>query len=145
MLSLGGYLLLAIVIMVNSILPSILSYSAEVWLDAPMYAVHMVESAFKKMVFSVFEIPANTKIAAVYLEHGMFHMQHMVQKLQLLYVIKVVWEKKPHATLIEEWHVLGKSSMLAKLRCDCIIIWSSELIRGEVGQEACKMCGEGDY
>ena len=69
--------LLAIVILVNSFLPSILSYSAEVWLDAPMYAVQIVEGAFKKMLFSVFEIPANTKIAAVYLEQGMTHMQHM--------------------------------------------------------------------
>ena len=69
--------LLAIVILVNSIFPSILSYSAEVWLDAPMYAVQIVEGAFKKMVFSVFEIPANTKIAAVYLEQGMTHMQQM--------------------------------------------------------------------
>ena len=46
-------------------------------LDAPMYAVQIVEGAFKKMLFSVFEIPANTKIAAVYLEQGMTHMQHM--------------------------------------------------------------------
>ena len=38
----------------------------------------------------------------------MTHMQHMVQKLQLLYVNKVVWENKPHATLIEEWHVLSE-------------------------------------
>ena len=59
-----------------------------------------------------FEIPVYTKIAAVYLELGMTCMRHVVQKLQLMYMNKVLWEKQgtlPFAALIEEWKALKVS------------------------------------
>ena len=110
--------LLVGVTLVNSNLLPILSYSAEVWLGAPMYAVQIVKSALKKMVFSIFEIPVNTKIAAVYMELGMTRMRQVVQKLQLMYINKVLLEKQgtlPFTALISEWKALGDASMLMLL------------------------------
>ena len=70
------------------------------------------------MVFSIFEIPVNTKIAAVYMELGMTRMRQVVQKLQLMYINKVLLEKQgtlPFTALISEWKALGDASMLMLL------------------------------
>ena len=49
------------IVLVKSTLPPILSYSSECWLGCPKYIIKTVESAFKKMLYSIFQIPEHTK------------------------------------------------------------------------------------
>ena len=81
-----------------------------------------------------FEIPVYTKIAAVYLELGMTLMRHVVQKLQLMYMNKVLWEKQgtlPFAALIEEWKALGDASMLSRADAIAELYLSSRSLRNQ--------------
>ena len=104
------------VVLIKSIIPSILTYSCEVWADTPKYVLEGLESSYKKMIYSVLEIPEKTKFSAVLLELGMSRIEHIVKKAQILYVSQVLWEMHGTVTcaaMLEEWRINGDRSIVA--------------------------------
>ena len=80
------------IVLTQATLPAILSYSAEVWPGVPKYVIEGIESSFKKMVYSIFEIPKKTSYSAVLLELGFLRMKHVIAKLQITYMNQIIWE-----------------------------------------------------
>lgn len=80
------------IVLTQATLPAILSYSAEVWPGVPKYVIEGIESSFKKMVYSIFEIPEKTSYSAVLLELGFLRMKHVIAKLQITYMNQIIWE-----------------------------------------------------
>ena len=104
------------VVLIQAILPPILAYSAEIWIGCPRYIIDRVEMAFKKMLFSVLEVPEHSKYAAVLMECGFLRMKHYIAKMQLNYVNQIVWEMQGtlvHQIMMEEFSILDERSTLA--------------------------------
>ena len=74
------------IVLTQASIPAILSYSAEVWPGTPKYVVEGIESSFKKMIYSIFEIPEKTSYSAVLLELGFQRMKHTIAKMQITYM-----------------------------------------------------------
>ena len=106
------------VVLVKATLPPILSYSSECWLGCPKYIMNEVESAFKKMLYCIFQIPEHTKYSAVLLELDMMRMVHVIHKLQITFMVHVVWEMvgtTVHGCVMEDWRLRGDQSSLAQV------------------------------
>ena len=92
----------------QAIIPPILAYGAECYPNCPQYVVNNLESAFKQIVYSIFEISAKTKYSSVLLELGFMRMKHVLAKLQISYMSEVVWELKGttvNAVILEEYEL----------------------------------------
>ena len=92
--------------------------SSEVWAGCPRYIIDNLESNYKKILYSILEIPEKTKVAAVMLECGVSRLRHMINKRQILYVNHVIWDLKGTfvwASLIEEWKLKGDNSIIANV------------------------------
>ena len=104
--------------LVKAIIPPILTYSAEAWVGIPKYVMEGLEQTYKQIIYSVFEIPEKTSYSGVLMELGLTRLKHIVAKMQISYMAKVLWEMQGsivHEVIMEEWRVFGERSTLAKI------------------------------
>ena len=65
------------------------------------------------------EIPEKTPYSAVLMELGLMRIKHVIAKLQISYMARVVWEMEGsvvHNVIMEEWRVWGEESTLGLVR-----------------------------
>ena len=77
--------------LVKSIIPPILTYSAEAWAGIPKYVMEGLEQTYKQIIYSIFEIPEKTSYSGVLMELGLTRLKHIVAKMQISYMAKVLW------------------------------------------------------
>ena len=107
------------VTLLKAIIPPVLTYSCEVWAGCPKYIMDNLEATYKKIIYTVLDIPEKTKFAAVLLELGMSRIRHAVNKRQIIYMNKVIWlmegKSITKSCVMEEHRVNGDRSMLANV------------------------------
>ena len=106
------------VVLIRSIIPSIMTYSCEVWIGMPRKLMNMVEKGFKDMVYSILELGEKTLYSGVLLEIGAMRMKHYIQKMQLGYMNQLMWSFKgtiPNFAVWAEWEELGERSMIGQI------------------------------
>ena len=106
----------ACVTLMQSVLPAVLTYSAEVWAGVSKKQIATLESSYKDMIYCILDLPEKTKYSAVLLECGMLRIRHIVNKMQISYINHVVWNMSgtvTHKALMDEWKVNGDRSTLS--------------------------------
>merc|ERR1719342_148707 len=78
-------------VLIQAILPPILSYSCEAWPGVSRKIMNRIESSFKDMVYMILELSDKTMYSAVLMEIGCMRMRHYIQKMQLVYLNQVAW------------------------------------------------------
>ena len=102
--------------------PATMLYSAEMWFLMDKGMVEQLEKAYKHVLYSVLEIPRNTKKSAVFHELGLMDVMYIVHQRQITYVNYVRWEmseSKVHRFMMEEWIARGDDSVLGKVTMLC--------------------------
>ena len=102
-------------VLIQAILPPILSYSCEAWPGVSRKIMNRIESSFKDMVYMILELSDKTMYSAVLMEIGCMRMRHYIQKMQLVYLNQVAWTMEgstPWHAVWEEWRLLGDKSAL---------------------------------
>ena len=86
------------------------------WPGCPKYVIEGIVKAFKRMIYSIFEIPEKTSYSAVLLELGFLRMKHVIAKLQTTYMNQIIiWEMqgtKVNEVIMEELKMHREKSML---------------------------------
>ena len=106
------------VVLIRSILPSIISYSCEVWIGMPRKLMSEVEKSFKDMVYSILELGEKTLYSGVLLEIGAMRMKHYIHKIQLCYMNQLMWSfggTVPNYAIWAEWQEMGDRSMIGRI------------------------------
>ena len=90
------------ILLFQSIVPSTMLYSVEAWLWCPKNIINTLEANYKKILYSILEIPSKTKFSAVLLETGLMRIRHVVAQMQITYLNTILWDDKYNNSQIRE-------------------------------------------
>ena len=102
----------------QAIFPATVLYSCEVWPTLSDTMVGEIDKGLKGMLYSILDIPINTKYNAVLKELNLMLAKHMIAQRQINYFSQVAWEMTDtavHQMVWDEWKVKGDQSYLARI------------------------------
>ena len=112
----GGGWLRAAVSLFQAIIPPILLYSSETWIDVKRYQIDELESAYKDMLYSLLSLPQKTKTVAVLLECGFQKVETLMMIRKINFINYIIWElpnSRIHRVLLEDRRI-NKDNVVLK-------------------------------
>ena len=106
----------------QSYIPATMLYSCEMWFMMDQTMTNQLESAMKSILYTILEIPRNTKITAVFYELGLMTAKHIIQQRQITYVNHLKWQMrgtKVNRMLVAEWMNDKVNSVLGQVSRMC--------------------------
>ena len=113
----NGYIKSAVALFRAVIIPTLL-YSSECWFGVSAGMVKLVEKTYKKMIYSLLDIPVTTKYFAILRELGLKQARHIISAQKLNFINSIAsngCDSMVVRVLNEDHRVLGSKSILSEI------------------------------
>ena len=120
-MQMNGFIQSAVTLFRASIIPTLL-YSCESWYGMTKKMITHIERTYKKMIYSLLDIPVSTNYFAVLHELGLKQARHIIaaQKINMVNHIAICGHNnKTYQVLAEDLRIHGKNSILAEVKDLC--------------------------